>query len=181
VVGAIFDAQIRGNTLTGNGSSGLFMFDLLNSHISHNRAHANAVGIDLEGGQHGSTGDLVMNNDTSRNAFAGLMVADGSNNNTVAGNLSNANQGPPGNGGGIVLVSVTGNTVDGNVANLNLSVGIGVFDGDPGDSAGNTVTDNVANSNHAHGIDVVTGSIDGGGNIAHHNTPPPDCLGVVCA
>jgi parallel beta-helix repeat protein len=181
VVGAISDAQIRDNTLTGNGFTGLFMFDLLNSNISHNQGHANGVGIDLEGGQHGSTGDLVMNNDTSRNAFVGLVVADGSNNNSVAGNLSNANQGPSGNGGGIVLVSVTGNTVRGNVANLNLSVGIGVFDGNPGDSAGNSVTDNVTNSNHAHGIDAVTGTIDGGGNIAHHNTPPPDCLGVVCA
>ena len=181
VVGAISGAQIWHNTLTGNGASGLFMFDLLHSSISHNRAHANGVGIDLEGGQHGSRGDLVMNNDTSRNDFAGLVIANGSNNNFVAGNLSNANQGSPGNGGGIVLLSVTGNTVRGNVANLNLSVGIGVFEGNPGDSAGNVVTDNVANSNHAHGIDVVTGTIDGGGDIAHHNTPPPDCLGVVCA
>jgi parallel beta-helix repeat protein len=180
VVGAISDAQIRDNTLTGNGFSGLLMFDLLTSSISHNRAHANSVGIDLDGGQNGSTGDLVMNNDTSRNDFAGLVVAVGSNNNVVAGNLSNANQGPPGNGGGIVLVSATGNTVRGNVTNLNLSVGIGVFEGNPGDSTDNVVTDNVANANHAHGIDVVTGTIDGGGNIAHHNTPPPDCLGVIC-
>jgi parallel beta-helix repeat protein len=181
VVGAISDAQIRDNTLTGNGLSGLFMFDLLNSSISHNRARGNVVGIDLEGGQHGSTGDLVMGNDTSRNAAAGLVLANGSNNNLVAGNLSNANQGSPGNGGGIILLSVTGNTVRGNVANLNLSVGIGVFEGNTGDSTGNVVTDNVANANHAHGIDVVAGTIDGGGNIAHHNTPPPDCLGVVCA
>jgi parallel beta-helix repeat protein len=180
VVGAISDAQIRGNTLTGNGDSGLFMFDLLASSISHNGAHGNGVGIDLFGGQNGSTGDFVVNNDTSRNDFAGLVVADGSNNNLVAGNLSNANQGAPGNGGGIVLVAVTGNTVRGNVTNLNLSVGIGVFEGDPGDSTGNVITDNVANVNHAHGIDVVTGTIDNGGNIAHHNTPPPDCLGVVC-
>jgi parallel beta-helix repeat protein len=180
VVGAISHAQIWHNTLTGNGFSGLFMFDLLNSSINHNRAHANDIGIDLEGGQNGSSGDPVTNNDTSRNNFTGLLVADGANNNSVATNLSNANQGPPGNGGGIVLVSVTGNTVRGNVANLNLSVGIGVFEGDPGDSAGNVVTDNLANSNHAHGIDVVTGTIDGGGNIAHHNTPPPDCFGLVC-
>jgi parallel beta-helix repeat protein len=181
VVGAISDAQIWHNTLTGNGASGLFMFDLLNSKISHNRARANGVGIDLEGGQHGSTDDLVMNNDTSRNDFVGLVVADGSNNNFVSGNLSNANQGPPGNGGGIVLVSVTRNTVRDNVANLNLSVGVGVFEGNPGDSTRNVVSENVANSNHAHGIDVVNGTIDGGGNIAHHNTPLPECLGVDCA
>jgi parallel beta-helix repeat protein len=181
VVGAISDAHVWRNRLTGNGGSGLFMFDLLNSSIILNRAHENGVGIDLEGGQHGSTGDLVMSNDTSRNGFVGLLVADGSNNNFVVGDLSNANQGSPGNGGGIVLLSVTGNVVRGDVANFNLSVGIGVFEGTPGDSTGNVVTDNVANSNHAHGIEVVTGTIDGGGNIAHHNTPPPNCLGVVCA
>jgi parallel beta-helix repeat protein len=181
VVGAISHAQIRDNTLTGNGDSGLFMFDLLNGTISHNRAHDNGVGIDLEGGQHGSTGDVVMSNNTSRNDLAGIVIANSSNHNLVAGNLSNDNQGSPGNGGGIVLLSVTGNTVRGNVANRNLGVGIGVFEGNPGDSTGNVVTDNVANVNHAHGIDVVAGTIDGGRNVAHHNTPPPDCIGVVCA
>jgi parallel beta-helix repeat protein len=173
VVGAISDAQIRGNTMTGNGT-GLLLFDLLNSSISGNQAHANGVGIDLDGGQNGSTGDRVTTNDTSRNAFAGLVVSNGANDNLVGGNLSNANQGPPGNGAGIALLGVTGNTVAGNVANLNLAVGIG------GDTAGNVVTDNVANSNQFHGIDVVAGTIDGGGNIANHNTPPPDCIGVVC-
>jgi hypothetical protein len=74
-----------------------------------------------------------------------------------------------------------GNTVRGNIANLNLGVGIGVFEGNPGDSTGNVLTDNVANADHAHGIDVVAGTINGGGNIAHHNTPLPECLGVVCA
>jgi len=175
VVGAISDAQIRDNTLTGNGNSGLFSFDLLNSRISNNSAHGNAVGIDLEGGQNGSTGDLVTNNDTSRNGFVGLLVENGADNNLVAGNLSLANQGPPGNGAGIAVLSATGDTVRGNVTNLNLGVGIFI------DTAGNVVTDNVANSNHAHGIDVAPGTIDGGGNVAHHNTPPPDCLGVVCA
>jgi parallel beta-helix repeat protein len=180
VVGAISDARVQDNTLTGNGQAGLFMFDLLNSQISDNQAHGNGVGIDLEGGQNGSTGDRITNNDTSRNAFAGLVVANGANDNLVAGNVSNANLGSPGNGAGIVLFSVTGNTVRGNVANLNLAVGIGVFEGNPGDSTGNVVADNVANNNHAHGIDVVAGTVDGGGNIAHHNTPPPQCLGVVC-
>jgi nitrous oxidase accessory protein NosD len=180
VVGAISEAQVWGNTLTGNGGSGLFMFDLLNSSIILNRAHENGIGIDLEGGQHGSTGDFIMSNDTGRNGAVGLLVENGSDDNLIARNLSNANQGSPGNGGGVVLLSVTGNTVRGNVADSNLSVGIGVFEGNPGDSTGNTVTDNVANSNHAHGIEVVTGTIDGGGNKAQHNTPLPNCLGVVC-
>jgi parallel beta-helix repeat protein len=182
VVGAISDARVQHNTLTGNGQgAGLFMFDLLNSQVSGNQAHGNGAGIDLEGGLVGSTGDRITGNDTSRNrGGVGLIVENGADDNVVAGNLSNANQGGIGTGAGIALFSATGNTVQGNVTNLNQSVGIGVFEGSPGDSTGNVVADNVANSNGGHGIDVVAGTVDGGGNIAHHNTPPPECLGVVC-
>ncbi len=181
VVGAVSGARIERNTLTGNGDTGLFMFDLQNSRISANRAGGNAVGIDLEGGQNGSAGNRIVNNDTSRNGNAGLVVAGGANDNVVVGNVSNANQGAPGDGGGIVVVAATGNTVRGNVANRNRDVGIGVFEDQPGDSTGNVLTANVANANQNHGISVVDGTIDGGRNIAHGNTPPPNCLGVSCA
>jgi large repetitive protein len=180
VVGAVSDARVRGNTMARNGESGLFMFDLLNSRVRGNWAHANSVGIDLEGGQNGSTGDRIVNNDTSRNLSTGLVVADAANDNVVAGNVSDANQGAPGTGGGIIVAGATGNKVLGNVANYNLDVGIGVFDNDPGDSAGNVIAHNVASYNHAHGIDAVAGTVNGGGNIAHHNTPLPNCVGVVC-
>jgi large repetitive protein len=180
VVGAISGARIEGNTLTGNRESGLFMFDLLNSQVSANRAGGNSVGIDLEGGQNVSTGNRIASNDVSRNAEAGLVVGGGANDNVLVANVSNANQGGPGEGGGIVLFAVTGNTVRGNVANTNRGVGIGVFEDQPGESAGNVLTANVANSNQDHGIFAVVGTIDGGGNIAHGNTPPPDCIGVSC-
>jgi parallel beta-helix repeat protein len=180
VVGAVSDARIEGNTLSGNADGGLFMFDLHNSRVSANHAGGNGVGIDLEGGQNGSTGNRIANNDTSRNAHVGLVVAGGANDNVVVGNVSNANQGGPDDGGGIVLVAVTGNTVRGNVANRNRDVGIGVFEDQPGDSTGNVLTANVANSNRNHGISAVDGTVDGGGNIAHGNTPPPNCLGVSC-
>ena len=87
-------------------------------------------------------------------------------------------RGGPGEGGGILLFAVTGNTVRGNVANANRGVGIGVFEDQPGDSTGNVLTANVANSSQDHGISAVDGTVDGGGNIAHGNTPPPNCLGV---
>jgi parallel beta-helix repeat protein len=180
VVGAVSGARIEGNTLTGNGESGLFMFDLLTSRVTANRAGGNGVGIDLEGGQNGSTNNRIANNDTSHNDQAGLVVANGANNNVIVANVSNANQGDPDEGGGIVLVAVTGNTVRGNVANRNRDVGIGVFEDQPGDSTGNVLTANVANFNRGHGISAVEGTVDGGRNIAHGNTPPPDCLGVSC-
>ena len=180
VVGAVSGTRIEGNILTGNGESGLFMFDLHNSRVSANRAGGNGVGIDLEGGQNGSTGNRIASNDASRNDQAGLVVGDGANDNIIVGNVSNANRGGPNDGGGIVLFAVTGNTVRGNMANRNLDVGIGVFEDQPGDSTGNVLKDNVANSNRNHGMSVVDGTIDGGGNRAHRNTPPPDCLGVSC-
>lgn len=180
VVGAVSGTRIEGNTLTGNGDTGLFMFDLLNSRVSANHAGGNGVGIDLEGGQNGSTGNRIANNDTSQNVHAGFVVGGGANDNAIVANVSNANQGAPGDGGGIVLFAVTGNTVRGNVANRNRDVGIGVFEDQPGDSTSNVLTANVANSNRNHGISAVDGTIDGGGNIAHGNTPLPNCLGVSC-
>ncbi|HKC27342.1 MAG TPA: right-handed parallel beta-helix repeat-containing protein [Jatrophihabitans sp.] len=180
VVGAVSRTRIEANILTGNGESGLFMFDLMNSRVSGNRASSNGVGIDLEGGQHGSSGNRLAHNDTSHNVHAGLEVASGANDNLVVGNVANANRGGPDDGGGIVLFAVTGNTARGNVANQNRDVGIGVLEDQPGDSTGNVLTANTANSNRNHGISAVAGTVDGGGNMAHHNTPPPDCIGVVC-
>jgi parallel beta-helix repeat protein len=181
VVGAVSDAVIEDNTLTGNGDSGVFMFDLLNSRISDNRASGNGVGINLDGGQHGSRGNQILKNDTSHNLAVGLVVSDRADRNTVSGNVSDANQGAPGEGGGIILEAVTGNRVRDNVANGNLDVGIGIFEDSPGDAAGNVLTGNTANRNHGHGIDAVHGTVDGGHNAAHHNTPRPNCLGVVCS
>ena len=180
VVGDVSHALIEGNTLSGNGDSGLFMFDIHSSRVIGNRAHGNGVGINLDGGQNGSSGIYVADNDTSRNSGTGIVVADNANHNTIVGNVSNANQGLPGEGGGIILFGVTGNTVRSNVANRNLDVGIGVFEDQPGDSTGNRLRGNVANANQAHGIDVVDGTIDNGGNRAHGNTPLPNCLGVTC-
>ena len=66
------------------------------------------------------------------------------------------------------------------MASQNLDVGIGVFEDQPGDSTGNVLSANVANSNRNHGISAVHGTIDGGRNVAHGNTPLPNCLVVSC-
>jgi hypothetical protein len=108
-------------------------------------------------------------------------VLDHAAGNAVVANVATANQGRPREGGGIVIVGASGNTVTRNIANHNLDVGVGVFEDTPGDSAGNRLAGNNANANGAHGIDAVDGTIDGGGNIAHRNTPPPNYLGVACS
>jgi hypothetical protein len=48
------------------------------------------------------------------------------------------------------------------------------------DAPGNIVTSNHANRNAEWGISAIEGTIDGGGNTAHHNGQPAQCSGVVC-
>jgi parallel beta-helix repeat protein len=179
-VGDVSGVRIENNFLQGNPESGLFMFDLHGATISRNHAGGNGAGIDLEGGQNGSTNNVLSNNQTNRNTFVGLVVENNANQNVLTANTADANQGAPGQGGGIIIASANGNTLRNNVAVNNLDVGIGVFPGDPGDTKRNVLTGNYAVNNHAHGIDAVAGSIDGGGNQAHNNTPLPNCVGVVC-
>jgi parallel beta-helix repeat protein len=179
VVGAVSKARVTGNTATSNGDTGLFFFDLLDSVVSGNCLTGNGTGIVLALGQNGSTGDTISHNNASNNQTG--IVVDHAAHNAVLDNVANANQGAPGEGGGIIVVGASGNVLAGNVASHNLDVGIGVFDDVPGDSAGNRLSHNVADYDAAHGMDVVTGTINGGGNSAHHNTPLPNCVGITCS
>jgi parallel beta-helix repeat protein len=181
VVGALTDALIAGNTFVDNGDTGLFMFDLQHSLIGHNWASGNSVGINLDGGQHGSRRNRIVANSTSWNHELGLTLGNAADANLVSANVANNNQGAPGQGGGIIVFASRHNHLRANNANRNQDVGIAVFENSPGDAASNRLTANTANSNHAHGIDTVRGTLDGGHNTAHHNTPLPDCLGVVCS
>lgn len=49
------------------------------------------------------------------------------------------------------------------------------------DVAGSSLTDVHAIDNAGHGMDVIAGTIDGGGNVAHGNGTPPQCIGISCA
>ena len=179
VVGAISKARITGNTLTGNGDTGLYFFDLLNSVATGNCVSGNGTGLTLAFGQNGSTGDTISHNNASNNV-TGILL-DHAGHDAVVDNVANANTGAPGDGGGVIVVGATGNTLTGNVAMHNLDVGIGVFDDVPGDAAGNRLSHNTADYNAAHGMDVANGTINGGGNSAHHNTPLPNCVGITCS
>jgi parallel beta-helix repeat protein len=180
VVGAISRGRVTDNDATGNGA-GFFFFDLIDSTVSGNRASGNVAGILLAGGQFGSHGNRLVTNDASRNTEIGIVLDTAANGNALVGNVANANRGGPGIGGGIVVVDSTGNSLSGNVTNRNLAVGLGVYESSEGGAAGNVLRRNVANNNAEHGIDAVDGTVDGGGNVAHHNTPAPDCLGVRCS
>ena len=181
VVGAVSGVRVVDNETHGNADTGIFFFDLIDSMVSGNDASGNSAGIVLAGGQNGSHGNRLVGNNTSRNTEIGLVLDTQADDNTVIGNVSNKNLGAPGEGGGIIVFDSTGNALVGNVANGNLDVGLGVFESAPGNSAGNSLRRNVANHNAGHGIDAVPGTIDLGGNVAHGNTPAPDCVGVLCA
>jgi parallel beta-helix repeat protein len=179
VAGSARDVHVVGNSAKGN-DVGLFFFDLHDSVVSFNGASGNREGLDLAGGQFGSDGNQLIGNNASRNSSSGIGLFEAANNNLVARNVTNENQGPVDQGGGIFVAASTGNQLIGNTANANLDTGIGIFEDTPGDSAGNTVKGNTANRNQNHGISAVAGTIDGGGNRAFANAIAPQCLNVVC-
>ena len=180
VLGSAKGLHVIGNTATDN-DTGLFFFDLHDSLISLNSASSNRDGIDLAGGQFGSDGNRVIGNNASRNSSSGISLFEAADNNVVAGNVANQNQGPLGEGGGIVVASSTGNQLLANVANANLDSGIEILEDTPGDAAGNSLKGNSANRNQNHGIDAVAGTIDNGGNRASGNAVAPQCQNVACS
>jgi large repetitive protein len=74
-----------------------------------------------------------------------------------------------------VEAEATGTTLVANVATRSDDDGIEV------DNPATTLTANVADHNADHGIEAVAGVIDRGGNRAHDNGNPIQCVGVVCA
>jgi parallel beta-helix repeat protein len=179
VLGSAHDAHVAGNSAEAN-DVGFFFFDLHDSVISANEASGNHEGLDLAGGQFGSDGNRVVGNTASHNGSTGISLFERANDNVVAGNVANDNQGPIGEGGGIVIAVSTGNQLLSNTANGNADSGIALFEDAPGDAAGNTLKRNTAKKNQNHGIDAVAGTIDGGGNRASGNATPPQCVNVAC-
>ena len=180
VLGSARGARVVGNSARGD-DTGFFFFDLHDSLISMNNASGNREGLDLAGGQFGSDHNQVVGNNASRNASAGIGLFEGADDNVVADNVANSNQGPVGEGGGIYVAASTGNKLIANVASANLDTGIAFYEDTPGDTAGNSLKRNTANRNQNHGIDAVVGTIDRGGNHAAGNAIPPQCVNVACS
>ena len=83
--------------------------------------------------------------------------------------------------------SVFANTADGilvtNSANVLIDRNRAGRNGDDGidvESPGVTISSNIANFNADFGIEAVPGVIDGGGNKAHGNGNPAQCVNVQC-
>jgi parallel beta-helix repeat protein len=95
VVGAVRNVRVVGNSANGN-DTGLFFFDLHTSVIAKNSGKGNRIGIQLTGGQFGSSDNRLTGNTANRNDESGIIVDDDKPENlskiTLKGNTANKNQ-----------------------------------------------------------------------------------------
>lgn len=182
--------RVSHNKAYGNGSSGIVLqFGNDFNKVDHNVAHDNpAWGITSDG----STHDTYEHNKVYNNNIAGIEPFNGTNldisKNNVFHNTTgielfatdnsalSKNKIRSNTGDGIrTLSSSNGNQLLKNHSDKNGANGIDVL------GPGNTITKNHANKNGNLGIFAAAGNIDGGGNKAHHNGNPAQCVGVSCS
>jgi parallel beta-helix repeat protein len=158
--------DIADNDVFGN-STGIFMGISLDTEVSGNRVVDNVEDgiVEVAGGSQ----SLIEGNVSSRNGFSGIAVFN-SDSTVVTGNRTWDNGGD----GVLVGSSARRATVRDNFSKGNGDDGIDV------DAAGITVARNKANVNVDLGIEAVPGVIDGGGNKAHGNGNPAQCINVSC-
>ena len=104
VLGSARDAHVVGNSAKGN-DVGFFLLRPSRKPDQPQRRDRHREGLDLAGGQFGSDGNQLIGNVASRNGATGSASSEGANNNLVARNVANENQGPVGNGGGIFVAA----------------------------------------------------------------------------
>jgi parallel beta-helix repeat protein len=158
--------KVLKNTVTGNDSAGggaITLFFTKATKVRNNQVSGNTGGAFYLAG---ATNSAITGNNARRNGQGGLFAASSSTN-TLSGNTFVLNGGP-----GIQIDSLsTGQVLTGNTSNSNTGDGIN-------DSGASLLTSNTADFNTGHGI--VTNGTDGGGNEAHGNKTPPQCIGVIC-
>jgi parallel beta-helix repeat protein len=194
------DSRVERNSLSGNPEAGMIL-DGSGNEVSGNRVSRNGdglvvsgdgnivvrnhvsdttgcpdgcgFGISLEGG----TGNLIAHNIVTRAREAGIRVADFESeggppaiDNVVRRNLVRDSE----TDGLLVEATATDTLLERNIA-----IGAG-DDGIDVDSAATTLTRNLLLRNGDLGIEAVPGVIDGGGNQAHGNGNPAQCLNVAC-
>lgn len=159
-----------------------------NNNVEHNKAHDNATwGIT----QDGSNGNTYRHNKIARNNTAGFEPFNSTNLRFEHNDLSQ-------NKIGIELWNTDASVLSDNHVRSSVGDGIHSFTGSSGNlfkknhadkngangieiaDTGNTITKNHADKNTNLGISAVAGNTDGGGNKAHHNGNPAQCVGVTC-
>jgi parallel beta-helix repeat protein len=176
---------IEGNEVTDNAANGLAVF-------------FNAEGTLIRRNHVARNGDDIVLDEASGNTVAHNLVSDA---------LGCPFCDPPTGFGILVVADAKDNTIVHNLVSRTQEDGIRVLDFDPADpenpvpsgtvmrgnlvrraghdgirtdSAAAVLTRNAAFFNHDLGIDAEPGVTDGGGNRAHHNGDPAQCVGVSC-
>ena len=157
--------EIADNDVLGN-SAGIFLGGALRSEVRGNRVVDNKEDGITEGA--GSGFSLIEGNIASGNGSDGISIF-GSFETVVAGNRTWDN-----GTDGVLVASGTRVAIRDNFSKGNGDDGIDV------DAAGTTIARNKANVNADLGIEAVPGVIDGGGNKAHGNGNPAQCVNVSC-
>lgn len=158
------------NTATGNSATGIQPRFLSGATVTDNTASDNGeLGFYLTG----VTRSLIADNRGESNAQNGLGDIFG-NGNTLSSNTFNDNGFTSGyHSSGIYVDNLSSherfsqNNIDGNA-------GDGITD----TGAASILVSNTADFNYGHGITTTSGH--GGGNEAHGNLTPPQCVGIVC-
>jgi parallel beta-helix repeat protein len=181
--------KIDANDVFGNTASAIVLITGSDTNkVDHNRAHDNpSWGIT----QDASNGNAYKHNKVYNNNIAGIEPFNSTNlrfdHNDVLHNRI-----------GIELFNTDASFVTDNKVRSNTLDGIHTFTGSSGNllkknhadkngddgidvgDAGNTITRNHADKNTDLGIFAAAGNVDGGGNKAHHNGNPLQCVGVAC-
>jgi parallel beta-helix repeat protein len=172
LVGIAFAPPIDQTEITDNDvfstSVGIHVLDANNTQVSGNRVVDSNTGILDAFGRF----SIIEGNFVSRNDDNGILLP-ASTGAVVAGNRTWDN------GRDGVLIGNAGSVISPARVTDNFSKGNG-DDGIDVDKAGTTIARNKANVNADLGIEAVPGVIDGGGNRAHGNGNPAQCVNVSC-
>jgi parallel beta-helix repeat protein len=186
------------NMVTGNGCDGISVWTGSNGNVvSRNTVRRNDAGVGVGASAH----NRVIANTATANRFTGIYLF-GADENLVAHNAVTGN-GDGSEAGIHVLADDSGASSDGNDLQRNIvvgSTGDGILvergsarttltsnlvfassdDGIDVSSPGSALARNIANHNGELGIDAVVGVVDGGGNRAHGNGDPAECVNISC-
>jgi parallel beta-helix repeat protein len=171
---ALFESdnnRITGNTMSENGDLALFMAGSDDNLIRRNRARGNPEdGMIIEGDHNEIVRNRLVGNG------GGVLITTVTRGETAVGNVIRRNEVRKARAGGIAVdccipkrTLIKGNHVVG-------SGRAGIAVGNPS----TTITKNRAVRNDGLGIKAVEGVIDGGGNRAHGNGDPRQCVNVKC-
>jgi parallel beta-helix repeat protein len=175
--------QIAGNHLDHSGFGVLAFGDanvIARNHVTDiancpDPASPCGVGIGIAEGD----GNVVQGNSVARALVDGIAVVAFDPGSTTTGTVVRANLGRAAGRDDYSVGALGEGTVTGTLVSEDLALGA-ADDGFDVHLPGTTLTRDLAFHNGDLGIEAVAGTLDGGGNRAHGNGNPTQCIGVHC-